>query len=231
MATLKHFNLGILTFLILQAVNYGFTKKKPKIFVVGDSISMHYGSYLKKHLDGLFIYDRKGGSEIAENLDNPAGANGGDSFMVLTYLNELKGNQEFTTDYFLINCGLHDIKRNYPTEDLQINIESYIGNLKKIIQICKTLEAKLIWVNITPVVDSIHNAKISFKRYNKDVIEYNVASKALMQKMGVPIIDLYSFTFPYIPNGYIDHVHYSSDVREKQAKFISKQLIKISKTY
>lgn len=223
--------IGFFILMILVCVNFGFTKKNPKIFVIGDSISIHYGPYLNNYLKGNYIYDRKGGNVIAENLDNPAGADGGDSFMVLTYLNELKENPEFTTDYLLINCGLHDIKRNYPTEDLHIHIENYIGNLEKIIQICKKLEAKLIWVNTTPVVDSIHNTKIPFKRYNKDVIEYNLASKALMQKMGVPIINLYSFTFPYIPNAYIDHVHYSSDIREKQAKFISEQIIKISKTY
>jgi len=58
-----------------------------KLYVIGDSISMHYGPDLEAMLESVMAYSRKSGQEEAlKNLDRPAGANGGDSSMVLAYL-------------------------------------------------------------------------------------------------------------------------------------------------
>lgn len=57
---------------------------KRNLFVIGDSVSIHYGPYLKKMIEYKFNYDRKRGIEQAlEDLDTPIGANAGDSKMVL----------------------------------------------------------------------------------------------------------------------------------------------------
>lgn len=61
----------------------------PKVFVIGDSISMQYGPDLQKFLTGKALYSRKNdtlNNKAETNLDFPKGANGGDSKMVLTYL-------------------------------------------------------------------------------------------------------------------------------------------------
>ncbi|MEM7108775.1 MAG: hypothetical protein AAF519_11155, partial [Bacteroidota bacterium] len=69
---------------------YAFPGSPPKIFVIGDSISIHYGPYLAQYLGTDFQYARKGDNgEAFKNLDIPVGANGGDSRMVLDYLREL----------------------------------------------------------------------------------------------------------------------------------------------
>jgi hypothetical protein len=61
---------------------------KKTVFVIGDSISIHYGPFLKKMVNEKYNYDRKGNMEDAlKNLDKAIGANGGDSSMVLEYLN------------------------------------------------------------------------------------------------------------------------------------------------
>ena len=39
--------------------------------------------------------------------------------------------------------------------------------------------------------------------------------------MKIPVIDIYTFTIKFIPDGYIDHVHYNNEVRQKQADFIA----------
>lgn len=58
--------------------------KKRKIFVIGDSVSIHYGPYLKKMIKHKFEYDRKRGMEDAlTDLDRPIGANAGDSGVVM----------------------------------------------------------------------------------------------------------------------------------------------------
>ena len=51
-----------------------------KIYVIGDSISIQYGTYLESQLKGIMEYSRKGGIEEASvNFDHKTGANGGDS--------------------------------------------------------------------------------------------------------------------------------------------------------
>lgn len=202
----------------------------PKVFVVGDSISIHYGPYLKASLEGFFIYDRKRDKgEAVKDLDHPVGANGGDSDMVLKYLLQLKDSLNFKTDYLVVNCGLHDIKRKSPSDSAQIGLKKYKDNLQSIVDLSKDMNVKLVWVNSTPVVDSIHNKRVPFLRFENDLMAYNKAADSIMHEAHVPIIDLYTFTKKYIPTGYLDHVHYNKDIREKQADFIAGYLISINK--
>jgi hypothetical protein len=221
--------LGFIAIIFSSILLFGFKENLPKVFVIGDSISMHYGPYLEKSLSGFFTYDRKKGNDTS--LDNPNGANGGDSNMVVSYLKELKENPHFKTDYLLINCGLHDIKRNTENSEPQVSLEQYSKNLYEIVSISKELDAKLIWINSTPVVDSVHNSKVNFKRYNEDLIKYNLISNEIMTKMKIQIIDIYTFTIKFIPDRYIDHVHYNNEVRQKQADFIAGNLVKIVNEY
>lgn len=216
--------------LIIIALMVSCKDGKPKIFVIGDSISLFYGPYLQQDFSGKFIYDHKGGTGDAfKDLDNPTGANGGDSKMVLEYLKELQANKDFKTDYFLINCGLHDIKHNAKDDPAQISLEEYKNNLKEIIALTRQMDAKMVWLSSTPVVDSIHNSRVPFFRFNKDVVEYNNAADRLMNEAHVPVIDLYTFTKNYIPEGYMDHVHYKEEVRKEQADFIMQNLTEIVK--
>ena len=200
----------------------------PKVFVIGDSISIHYGPFLKTSLKGFFSYDRKRDKgEAVKDLDNPVGANGGDSGMVLAYLKELNDNAEFKTDYLLVNCGLHDIKRKTPTDSTQISLKKYKDNLQSIINISEDMKVKLVWVNSTPVVDSIHNHRVPFFRFKKDLMAYNKIADSIMFHAHVPIIDLFTFTKKKFPNAYIDHIHFKKEIREKQADFIAGSLIAI----
>lgn len=219
----------ILTFLI-SGLLFSFQPSQPKVFVIGDSISMFYGPYLKESLKGFLRYDRKGGNgEGFEDLDHPAGSNGGDSNMVFSYLKELEEDPGFSTDYLLVNCGLHDIKTDPKTGKVNISAWKYKDNLKHIVSLSHKMKVKMIWVNTTPVVDSIHNSRMNgFHRYNKDVIKYNEIARNVMQKNNIPVIDLYKFTQKFIPEAYHDHVHFNKEIREKQADFIAGNLVRIT---
>jgi hypothetical protein len=223
----RYIKIGLitaLTLIILQSFNNGY----PKLFVVGDSISIHYGPYLKNSLEGFFSYDRKRDEgEAIKDLDHPIGANGGDSGMVLAYLKELKSTVDFNTDYLLVNCGLHDIKRKSVKDSTQVSLKNYKDNLQSIIRLSEEMKVKLVWVNSTPVIDTIHNRRVPFLRFEKDLIAYNKAADSIMLQANVPIIDLYTFTKKFISNGYLDHIHYKEDIREKQADFIAGNLIAI----
>jgi lysophospholipase L1-like esterase len=196
-----------------------------KIFVIGDSISMHYGPYLKQYLNGIAEYDRKEGDEEAMlNLDIPQGANGGDSSMVLTYLKAKNKAGGIDADFLLLNCGLHDIKTDIETGEKQITIENYKENMLAILEFVSSMKQKLVWIRTTPCDEVIHNKPDKpFHRFAADCSAYNQVSDEIMAKAGIPSIDLYTFTSNLGKGSdlYCDHVHFPDHIREKQAAFIA----------
>jgi hypothetical protein len=194
----------------------------PKIFLIGDSISIHYSPYLEIYLKEKAVFDRKIDNGLSENnLDVPQGANGGDSRMVLSYLKIKVNEQDFKPDYLLLNCGLHDIKREILSHKIQVSEEEYRQNLESIVKLLKRKSIQLIWIRTTAVIDSIHNAtQRSFYRYSKDLFRYNQIADEVCLKNKVPVIDLYSFAENLGSDRYIDHVHYREPVRALQAAYI-----------
>jgi len=193
-----------------------------KIFVIGDSISVHYGPSLEKYLHGFCKYERRGGAkEAMQNLDIPAGSNGGDSSMVLTYL---QAKKRIDADYLLLNCGLHDIKTNPTSGKKQIPLEEYKRNLQNIINFASTMPIKLIWIRTTPCDEAVHNNENSgFYRFASDCNAYNQAADEIMSNSEIPIIDLHTFTLNLAQGAelYCDHVHFPEHIREKQGAFIA----------
>lgn len=194
-----------------------------KIYVIGDSISLHYGPYLETFLRGVMDYSRKEGEEEALlNLDNPQGANGGDSALVLAFLKKKLQTDGIDADLLLVNCGLHDIKTDPLTGVRQIPLPAYAENLHAIVQTAAAMKLKLIWIRTTPCDEAIHNhAGMAFYRYSADCATYNQTADQIMQAAGVPSIDLYTFTLNLGPELYCDHVHFHEHIRQKQAAFIA----------
>jgi len=92
-------------------------------------------------------YSRKEGEEDALlNPDNPQGANGGDSSMVLSFLNEKAKSGGIDADILLVNCGLHDIKTDPNTGARQVPISKYTENLRAIVQTVAGMKPDLVWV-------------------------------------------------------------------------------------
>lgn len=197
--------------------------KLPQVFVIGDSISMQYGPYLKQYLSGFCRYDRKRAEgSSAEDLDNPAGANGGDSGMVLGYLRVKLDDPAFRPDVLLLNCGLHDIKTNVQTGERQISKELYRQNLEEIYRLLAAKGIPLVWMRSTPVDDAQHNVnQKSFYRYAADLAAYNAIADEVFASKGVPVIDLHQYTLNLGTNLYIDHVHFDEQTRMLQAAFIA----------
>jgi hypothetical protein len=195
----------------------------PTLFVIGDSISMQYGPHLEKYVRGFWQYSRKSDDgQAAQNLDVPVGANGGDSRMVLEYLRARLKDETFRPDVLLLNCGLHDIKRHPQTNAIQVGAESYRRNLEAICRLLQDRGVALVWVRTTPVDDERHNSRSKeFKRYARDLDEYNRIADAVMAARGVPVIDLHAFTLSLGGGHYIDHVHYDEAARALQAAHIA----------
>lgn len=197
-----------------------------KLFILGDSISLQYGVYLEKYLKGIFTIDRKGSQEKAlQNLDIPIDANGGDSKMVLDYLRTRENDSNFQPDVLLLNCGMHDVKRNPLSKQIAIDSASYRKNLEAIYQLLSKKRIPIIWVRTTGVIDSLHAAKSkAFDRYQKDVDDYNAIADQVFKQHKVSVIDLYSFTKGLGGDRYADHAHFIPKVIDAQAVLIADYL-------
>ena len=194
----------------------------PTLHVVGDSISIHYGPYLQTMLAGVMTYSRKTAPD--GTLDDSGAANGGDSLMVLDYLQTLRPDRRF--GYLLINCGLHDIKRDVTTHAVQVPLDRYEANLRKILAQARRLAARTIWVRTTSVIDERHNRlNTTFQRFEIDVEAYNAAADRIMLEHGITTIDLFTFTRNLGPDVYVDHVHFTDEVRAQQAAFIAGSIL------
>src|SRR4051812_4882622 len=128
-AGMKNSTLIIMTALAVVMVSAFQLTRKANLFILGDSISLQYGSYLEGMLKSDFTISRKGSQEAAmKNLDVPIDANGGDSRMVLSYLRTRMNDTTFHPDVMLLNCGLHDIKRNPTTKQIAVDSNEYRQN-------------------------------------------------------------------------------------------------------
>lgn len=195
----------------------------PSVFLIGDSISIQYGPYLEEYLAGPISFERKtDDGQAQKNLDVPAGANGGDSRMVLAYLRKKIQEPAFQPDYLVLNCGLHDIKRDPKTGVIQVTADEYRNNLLSIIELTKSKNIAMIWVRTTPVVDSIHNTRSkTIRRYAADVATYNAIADETFTRNNVPMVDLFGFTQKLGSEQFIDHVHYNEHTRALQAAFLA----------
>jgi len=153
-------------------------------------------------------------------MDVPEGANGGDSLMVLDYLQKCI-TEELRWDLLVINCGLHDIKRydgNY-----QINPVEYERNLVQIFEHVSKLCSEIIWIRTTPVIDEVHNSRMSeFERFNDDVEKYNEIADRVANSKGVWMVDLNTFCQSLGGSEiYYDHVHFTAEAQRLQGAFIA----------
>ncbi len=195
----------------------------PRLYVIGDSISMQYGPYLEQNLAGTMHYARKTGEEEAA-LDQPAphNGNGGDSARVLAFLQAKAAAGGIDADVLLLNCGLHDIKTDPDTGSKQVPLAAYRDNLEAIVALVARLDLELIWVRTTPCDERVHNKPgKSFFRFAADAVAYNDAADAIMAAKGVPSIDLHGFTSRLGDDLYKDHVHFPPAICEKQAAYIA----------
>lgn len=198
-----------------------------ELFVLGDSISMHYGPCLKDYIAPAFNYSRKGEGKAVENLDVASSANGGDSSACIAYLEGLLTQPALRLDILMWNCGLHDIKTT--PNGWQVPFENYCTNLEKGIDLIKQHGIRPVWVNTTAAFEDIHNSRTDlFQRFHADVIKCNQAAAEIMRQKHVTVIDLYSFTLKFGKEAVCDHVHFHENVRQLQAAFIAGHLLQLA---
>ena len=197
---------------------------KTSVFVLGDSISIGYGSHLDHFLGDSFVYDRKRDAEpgIPDDLN---GENGEDSRKVLGYLRFCLERGDFTPDLLILNCGLHDLRHDAKTGAYQVALDHYAQNLRAIVELLGGYERRAVWVCTTPVDDVRHNThQAEFQRFNADVERYNARADQIMSAAGIPIVDLYHFVQQIRKKRaevFVDHVHYLPEIEQLQGAYMA----------
>jgi lysophospholipase L1-like esterase len=200
-----------------------------RLYVIGDSISIHYGPYLETYLKGVMDYGRKTEEEeVRLEVPNRKGGNGGNSGHVLSFLEGWARAGGIDADILLLNCGLHDIATDKETRAPQVGLSDYRQNLLAILRLVAGMRCRPVWVRTTPVDDAMHRkCKPGMNRLDADGIRYNEAADEVMKAAGVPSIDLRTFTLRLgTPDElFEDGVHFHDHVRQKQAAFIAGWLL------
>ncbi len=147
----------------------------PRVLLIGDSISIGYTQPVRALLAGE-----------ANVLRIPM--NGGPTRRGLQHIDKWLEAGPFDVIHF--NWGLHDCRIQWPKDELQIPIEDYEANLKKLVARLKETDAKLIWATTTAVVDGEPGERR--KRRLEDVQAYNAVARRIMDDAGIPINDLYA---------------------------------------
>ena len=165
------------------------------ILLIGDSIRRGYDSAVKKTLEGI--------AEVYFPEDNCRFAS-----YLLRYIGDYGALiKNGTPDIIHWNAGLWDCLRQYG-EDAHTPIEVYAYYIERICLRIKKLypNATVIFATSTSVISE--KMAEGFKRYNKEIEEYNSAAVEIVKKHGFLIDDLYTVS-PKLPeSAHSDAVHY-----------------------
>jgi acyl-CoA thioesterase-1 len=133
-------------------------------------------------------------------------------------------------DVIHFNWGLHDLKYMGPQgENLadpaspgshqQVPLDQYEANLRRLVEMLKATEAKLIWCSTTPVPDGAKGRVVG------DSAKYNEAAARIMQQEEIDINDLYTFAKPRLAEiQQPANVHFTSDGSKQLAEQVAQAI-------
>ena len=179
--------------------------RKPRVLIIGDSISIGYTEPVRRLLD-----DRAEVVRIPEN--------GSDSGHGLEKLTAWLGNGRWDVIHF--NWGLHDLKylkdgKNDVTGKQVSTLDEYVAHLDELVGRLKATGAKLIWASTTPIPEGTAG------RIRGEEIKYNAAAREVMDKHGVVVDDLYAYVWPCVDQYQLPrNAHFSP----KGYEFLAKQV-------
>lgn len=149
-----------------------------KAVLIGDSIRAGYQDTVREQL--------RGAVEIWEPAEN-----GGNSRNVLAHLDAWAISR--SPDVIHINCGLHDLRRQFGQDDPAVPLQEYGENVRAILtRLQSETDATVLWASTTPVNEVWHHNKKRFDRFEADVDAYNAAARGIACELGIQINDLFS---------------------------------------
>jgi acyl-CoA thioesterase-1 len=163
---------------LLVAVTTGCTQR-PRILIIGDSISMGYTPFVKQMLRGK------------AKVHRPKGNHQSTAF-AMNNLDRWIAGKDWNVIHF--NWGLHDVKyidemglRIEPAlGKIQVPIDQYEINLEQLVIRLKDTKAQLIFATTTPVPPGAHG------RITGEAARYNAIAIKIMNQHAVAVDDLYT---------------------------------------
>ena len=115
--------------------------------------------------------------------------NGGHSRNVLAHLDEWVLHRP--PDAAHVNCGLHDLAKDFDSGRPRVPLEEYRENVARILERLQAAGIRPVWATITPVDEVLHHRNKSFDRFEADVDAYNAAALEAAAAAGVAVNDLF----------------------------------------
>lgn len=134
---------------------------KPKVLIIGDSISLGYAPFVVAQLKD---FDVRHSSENAETTRNG----------IERLANWLRGGP---WSMIVFNFGLHDM-------NARVSPEQHADNLRQIVRRLKKTGARLMFVSTTPVPVTI----VSYGP--EQMVGYRNAARAVMAEARIPVLEL-----------------------------------------
>lgn len=189
-------------------------EKLPNVLLLGDSIRLGYGPFVRDQL--------KGKANVYQPEDNCR----------YTYYT-LRGLFDWRTsvvpdakaiDVVHWNNGLWDLGQRDGRPDCLTPLDVYTNTLVRIHGELRHYfpNAKIVFATTTPI-----NTKIVCEQHtlgNAVVERYNAAARMALEPRGVLIDDLYGYVVHELPDAYADIVHYTPAGYEKLAAEVARHL-------
>jgi len=170
-----------------------------KIVLIGDSIRLGYQEKVRELLgDWAYVW-------MPEE-------NGGTSEKILAHLDKWVLSRH--ADVVHINCGLHDIKKEFGQDTVSVPLSLYTENVHSILtQVQAESKATVVWALTTPVNQEWHHRNKPFDRFETDIVAYNTAASEICRELGVTTNDLYSVVLSAGPDNILleDGVHFKQE--------------------
>lgn len=170
-----------------------------ELILIGDSIRMGYQADVIREL-----------TELAD-VWAPT-QNGGNSANILQHLDEWIISR--SPDVVHINCGLHDLRKDFDTGEPAIPITQYESNLCAFLErILTKANCTAIWATTTPVNETWHHERKGFDRLEADVAAYNAIALKVAEDLAIPINDLFGVIMDAGRDSYLtpDGVHFTPE--------------------
>lgn len=150
-----------------------------RVLLIGDSIRMGYQQTVKDELRRV--------ADVFWPEEN-----GGNTRNVLAKLDGWLADSEPHVVH--INCGLHDIRREFGESRHAVSLKEYRKNVQNILgRLQRDPSLRLVWAMTTPVNEEWHRANKSFDRFEADVVSVNEIAADLCESLGVEVNDLHAW--------------------------------------
>lgn len=187
------------------------------IGLIGDSIGHGYcddkdlgwfarlGKMILENNDGTYLFNN-----MAQAGDNVADATNRATFEVLT--------RHF--DLLIVNVGINDLRRRKDS-DLQLDFSdgARIMYWNKLLDILAMSKAKIVVLDLLPVIENRYMEEATLTRYNSDVEHYNKIIEKICKERGINFFARYDkWKNRNIETLYADALHPNSEGHKILAK-------------